>query len=119
MGKFLIHTNTAYLGLQGGVALNKETFTSGDPDRESAEAYMSTEVNLFDIGDLNLLTNATAYPSITAKGRWRFDFKFDLKYDLPMDFYIKAGITYNFDNQPIDESSKTDYVFQTTFGWEL
>lgn len=119
IGKYILHTNTTYWGFQGGFALNTEKFTSGDPNRESGEAYFGTELNLFDIGDLNLLTKATAYPSITSKGRWRFDFKFDMKYDLPLDFYIKMGVTYNFDNQPIDESSKTDYVFQTTFGWEL
>jgi len=119
VGKFAIHTNTTYWGFNAGAAVNNEVFTSGDPDRVSGEAYFGTELNMFDIGDLNLLTKGTAYPSLTEKGRWRFDFNFDLKYDLPMEFYVKAGITYNFDNRPVTGASKSDYVFQTTFGWEL
>jgi hypothetical protein len=56
---------------------------------------------------------------MTESGRWRIDYSFDTKYDLPLDFYIKVGFTLNYDNQPVAGASKTDYVFQTTFGWEL
>jgi hypothetical protein len=74
---------------------------------------------MFDVGDLNLFTGFTVYPSITEQGRVRADFKVDLKYDLPYDFFITLGFTNNFDNKPIEGASKNDYVFQTTFGWEL
>lgn len=119
IGKFVIHTNTTYWGFTGGIGLNGERYTSGDPDRRSGEGFLGTELNLFDIGDLNLLIKGTAYPSLTESGRWRFDFNFDTKYDLPKDFYIKLGLTYNFDNQPVSGASDHDYVFQTTFGWEF
>ena len=76
------------------------------------------ELNLFDIGDLSLLTHATGYPSLTEAGRFRLDFKFDLKYDLPLDFYIKTGTTVNYDSQPVAGGSDLDYVIQTGIGWE-
>ena len=82
------------------------------------EAYFGSELNMYDIGDLNLLTKASIYPSLTESGRWRVDFVFDAKYDLPLDFYIKLGINLNYDNQPVEGGSETDYVFQTGFGWE-
>jgi hypothetical protein len=59
------------------------------------------------------------YPGFTEKGRLRADFKTDLKYDLPLDFYIKVGFTWNFDNQPATGSSEYDYVMQTGIGWSL
>jgi len=33
--------------------------------------------------------------------------------------YVKLGYTLNYDSQPVEGASKNDYVFQTTFGWEL
>jgi len=118
LGKFIIHTNRAYWTLVGGAAYNVEKFTSEDPDRYSWEGFFGTELNLYKIGDLNLLTNFVAYPSFTESGRWRYDAKFDLKYDFPLDFYLKVGTTVNYDNRPVEGASEFDYVFQTTLGWE-
>ncbi len=119
LGKYLIHTNQTYWGVQGGVSFNNEDFSTETSTRRSGEAFVGTELNMYDIGDLNLLTNIVVYPSLTESGRWRIDYTFDTKYDLPLDFYIKLGFTLNFDNQPVENASTTDYVFQTTFGWEL
>lgn len=115
----MIHTNSTYFGFYGGAAANVESFIeSSSPDRKSGEAFFGLELNLFDIGDLSLLTNATGYPSLTESGRFRLDIKFDLKYDLPLDFYIKTGTTVNYDNKPIAGAGKLDYVIQTGIGWE-
>ncbi len=116
-GKFLIHTNDAYWGFAGGLSYVTEIFSSEDPDKQSLEMYFGTELNLYDIGDLSLLTKAIAYPGITERGRWRIDFNFDTKYDLPLDFYISVGLTINYDNQPVEGATAADYVFTTGFGW--
>ncbi len=118
LGKFMIHTNRTYWAFQGGVSVMNETFSDESTDRQSMEGFLGTELNMFDVGDLGLLTNATVFPGFTESGRWRIDFKFDLKYDLPLDFYIKLGFTVNYDNQPAEGASDTDYVFQTGFGWK-
>lgn len=119
MGKYALHTNQMYWGFSLGANYNNESYTDGiTPDRKSWEGFFGTEFNLFNIGDLSLLTNIVAYPSFTESGRWRSDFKFDLSYDLPLDFYVKLGYTLNFDNQPVAGSSKTDYVFHSGFGWK-
>jgi len=119
VGKYLIHTNKTYFGFQTGVNFNNETYFDDSPDRRSGEAFIGSELNLYDIGDLNLLTQVVAYPSFTDQGRFRTDFKFDLKYDFPRDFYIKLGTTLNYDNRPIEGATKLDYIFQTTVGWSL
>jgi len=120
IGNFLIQTNHMYWSLFIGAARNNETYTDPTiPDRSDAEANIGTELNLFDIGDFRFLTSLSVYKSITDGGRKRADFKIDLKYDLPLDFYIGLGYTLNYDNQPVEGASESDYVFQTSFGWEL
>jgi hypothetical protein len=118
-GKYVIHTNRLYWGFSLGANYNDENYSTPDiPQRKSWEGYMGTELNLFNIGDLNLMSSWIAYPSFTESGRWRSDFKFNVKYDLPLDFYIKAGFTLNYDNQPAEGSPQADYVLHTGIGWE-
>jgi Protein of unknown function, DUF481 len=117
VGKYVIHKNDAYWGFSGGANVNYEDFDDETDSRTSWEAFIGTELNLFDIGDLSLFTRATAYPSLTESGRFRADFNFDMKYDLPYDFFVQLGMTYNYDNRPVEGAPEGDYIFQTTFGW--
>ncbi len=117
-GKFIIQTNRVYWGIASGLNYNNETFSTENSDKQSIEGYLGTDLNIFDIGDLNLLTNIYFYPSFTERKRLRSDFKFDLKYDLPLDFYISLGVTINYDNQPVEGATEVDYVAHTGFGWE-
>jgi hypothetical protein len=120
MGKFIIHTNKSYWGFSAGGNYNNEIFSIDTvPDKKSWEGFLGTELNLFDIGDLTLSTKIFAYPGITEAGRWRADFNFDARYEMPFDddFYISMGVTFNYDNQPIESTSETDYVLHTGFGW--
>lgn len=119
LGYYMVRTNAAYFTVLGGLALNSETYTENvNPARESGEAFVGLEFNMFNTGDFSFLTNVTSYPSLTEEGRLRVDFKLDLKYDLPLDFYIKAGTTVNYDNQPVAGAADLDYVIQTGLGWE-
>jgi len=117
VGNYIIHTNQSYWALAAGISYNKENYTEAN-DRNSTEGFFGTELNMFDIGDLNLLAKLVAYPSFTESGRWRGDFVFDAKYDLPLDFYIRFGITVYYDNRPVEGAPETDYVLQSGFGWE-
>lgn len=126
LGKFVIHTNYTYWGFSLGANYNNETYYAANdtvpasPDRKSWEGFLGTELNLFDIGDLNLSSKLFAYPSFTEAGRWRTDFNFDAKYEMPFDddFFIRLGFTINYDNQPVEGASETDYVLSTGFGWQ-
>ncbi|MEA1896074.1 MAG: DUF481 domain-containing protein [Bacteroidota bacterium] len=120
-GNNITNTNKMIFSLSAGVAWNNEAYIeeAGEPDRNSVEGYAGLNLNLFNMGDISLLTKIDSYPSLTEKGRFRLDFNFDLKYDIPWDFYIKVGYTHNFDNQPVAGAPRHDYVLQTTFGWEL
>lgn len=121
IGNYIVQTNSMYWGMQTGISLNSERFNveNLDTSNTSAEAFLGTEANLYDIGDLTLLSRIVVYPSITESSRWRTDFNLDVKYDLPFDFFINLGVSLNYDNQPVQSSAQTDYVFQTTIGWSL
>lgn len=121
IGKYITQTNSAYWAVHAGASYNNESFTGDnlDKDKNSAEAFLATELNLYDIGDLSLLTRAVVYPSLTESGRWRIDYSLDVQYDLPLDFFVNFGINLNYDNKPVKTASETDYVFQTTFGWDF
>jgi hypothetical protein len=122
-GYFFIRNNHMYWQAFLGVAINNENFTEipemPSTDQESYEGLVSTEVNLYDVGDLNFFTNVAWYPSFTQAGRNRVNYSLNISYDLPLDFYVKTGLTLNYDSQPTPGASDTDYVFLTGFGWKL
>ncbi|TVP43577.1 MAG: DUF481 domain-containing protein [Mongoliibacter sp.] len=116
-GRDFFKSNAMYWRVFGGASFNNETFVGESMDRRSAEAWIASELNIFDLGDLDLLTNIFVYPSITQENRIRVDYRLDISYDLPLDFYIKTGLTLNYDNQPFQPSRSLDYIWQTTMGW--
>jgi len=117
-GYFIKKNNNLYFSAGAGLAFNNETYTDAIDSKNSMEAYLSSEFNKYDIGDFSILTSATLSPSITEKGRIRFDYKFNLKYDITSNLYIKSGFTLNYDNQPVKDATNADYTFQTTLGWD-
>lgn len=134
LGKFLQRTNSLYWNVTAGVAFTAETYapvfdpedgtSTTAPSRTSLEGFIGTELNMYDIGDLNLLTTLVLYPTIISDdsvepGRIRTDFRFDAKYDdfIIDDLYIRAGFTLNYDNRPVEAGKEVDYIFTTGFGW--
>ncbi len=120
VGKFIIRTNQMYWGAQFGASYNNEIYdvAQGTTANNSAEAFLGSELNLYDMGDISLLTKVALYPSLTESERLRIDYSLDLKYDLPFNFYINLGLGLNYDNRPVKDASETDYVFQSILGWE-
>lgn len=119
VGKYLVHSNKVNWTVSSGGVFSNEQFTSEENSRRSIEAYAATEVNIFNMGDINLQSSLYLYPGLTTPGRLRADYKIDLSYDLPFDFYVKLGFSLNYDNMPTNGAMTSDYVIQTTLGWKL
>ncbi|MCA0932131.1 DUF481 domain-containing protein [Lutimonas saemankumensis] len=117
-GYYFIRNNSMFFSAKAGLAYTTENFSNDTPDRNSTEGFLALGFNKYAIGDLSVQTNAALYPSFSQSGRYRVDFNFDMKYDLPLDFYIRLGLNYNYDNKPVEDASDSDYVFTTSFGWE-
>lgn len=119
IGNLIVGTNKMYLAGSAGLTLNRENYSNQASILYSKEAFLGSEFNVYDMGDLSLLTKLNYYPSLSEKKRYRINFSVDVKYDLPFDFFIKLGYTLNFDSRPPNEGTKDDYVFQSTLGWEF
>lgn len=119
LGYFVIRTNSMCLLGALGSAFTREDYSTDAPTRESFEGIVSVELNLFDVGDVSLLVASKLFPSFTEKEHLRMDHSFDVKYDLPLDVFVRAGITLNYDNQPVEGAVETNHVIQATLGWEL
>jgi hypothetical protein len=119
VGNYIVHSNKSYWGVAAGLSYNNESFTNETGSRNSLEGFAGSQVNIFDVGDLDFLSKLYFYPSITESGRFRTDFSLDTKYDLPLDFYIKLGVTINYDNRAAVAGHETDYIFSFSIGWEL
>jgi putative salt-induced outer membrane protein YdiY len=119
LGKLLISTNKLYLGLTIGLTYNIENYADSSLNKTSSEAFIGASFKMFDFKDIDLDTGLKFYPSLSEKGRRRTDYDLTLKYDLPLDFYIKMGFTFNYDNQPAIMGNDFDYIFTSGFGWDF
>jgi hypothetical protein len=118
-GRYLIVTPKLFWIAGIGISYNIEDFVDSELNKQSTELQLLTQFDMFNFDDISLSTKVVGYPSLSEKRRFRADYNFVLKYDLPLDFYIKAEFTLNYDNQPAIEGNFTDYVFSSGFGWEL
>ena len=104
-----INTQRKYIiTMSNGDRYNGTLRSNGNPDLvviQDIDTGPST-VNLIDIVYLKSVED-------------NFLSRINLKYEFPLDFFINLGFTLNYDNQPVEDASETDYVLQTTFGWEL
>lgn len=116
-GRYLVTNNKLLLGLSMGVNYNMEDFV--EESKASTETFISANLNLFNFKDVELVSRIDFFPSLSESGRRRLDYMIDAKYKLPMDFYIKAGLQFNYDNQSKVSGSNLDYIFTTGFGWEF
>mgnify|MGYP005838459147 CR=1 FL=1 len=119
IGHYVKKTNKVYFNYSIGLVYNNENYVPEIDDVKSFEGSIKLEYNMFDLGDFNMFTNITFYPSFTERGRVRLISKISAKYDLPRDLYIKTTYDYNLDNKPIEGASESDYVFTFGVGWEL
>ncbi len=119
MGRYLIGTPKLFWIAGIGVTYNIEDFVDQQLNKKSTELQLLTQFEMFNFEDFSFSTKVVAYPSLSEKGRFRTDYNLVMKYDLPLDFYIKAEFTLNYDNQPAIQGNFTDYIFFSGFGWEL
>jgi hypothetical protein len=121
-GNYIVNNQQMYFVTAAGVAWNYEDYTAASDSinpTNSAEAFLGFEYKIFDLGDLDMVTRVYGYPSLTESGRFRTDFNLDLRYEFAFDLFFGFGFTFNYDNRPAPGSDQTDYVLQTTIGWEF
>lgn len=89
IGKFIVHFNQTYLAFQGGLNLKNEKFQKDESSSQSGEAFLGAQYDMYDTGDLDLLTTAIVYPNFTQDMRIRTDFKFAFRDEFMFALYFK------------------------------
>ena len=97
---------------------NIEKYYTAINNRNSWEGFIGSNINIYGVHDFIFTSGIIAYPGITEKGRWRFDYNINTKYKFVFDFYITIGFSFNFDNQPVNNAPRTDYALTTGLGWK-
>ena len=118
-GKFLVNSNKMYLGVSIGLNYNIEYFADETADRRSAEAFAAVGLNMFDFEKIDITSNLRFLPSLSESERIRVDYDFKIKYKIIKDFYISAGLSFNYDNKTAAVGDQFDYVVNTGFGWKF
>jgi hypothetical protein len=118
-GRYMALTNKLSWGLNAGLNFNIEDFSDATTDRESAELFIGTNLDMFDYKDWSLKTNINVFPSLSESGRWRVDYNLDIKWDLPLDFYVKTSLQFNYDNRAASTGSDFDYIWTSGVGWSF
>ena len=118
-GKFLVNTNKMYLGVSAGLNYNIEYFADETDSRQSAEAFAAIGLNMFDFEKIDITSNLRMLPSLSEKERFRVHYNLKIKYKIITDFYISAGLSFNYDNKPATVGEQFDYVVNTGFGWKF
>lgn len=116
---FIRNQDVALSVMVGGSYNNERYLTEGEENTTSGEGYLALEANLFGYSDFSLFSKVQTYPSFTDKDRIRLNLDFNMKYDLPLDFYISASTTFNYDSKPQTDAASSDYVVQGGVGWEF
>lgn len=119
VGKYLIHTNHSYWNLQAGINNNDEDFMGDLPSNQTLEAIIGTDINFYDVGVFSLSGSLIGYKSFSEKGRYRSDAGISVTYNFIEDFFLKVGVSMNYDNMPTVGASDFDYVVQSTLGWKF
>ncbi len=120
IGNYIVRNNRWLISASGGANWANEQYT--DPDvmeKNSAEAFAGIELDIFDIGDLDIYSAFKVIPSFTDPGRVRMDFKTDFKWELISDLFFRVGLSTNYDNNPPEGTPRNDYVFDTSVGWSF
>ena len=121
-GKDIIHTYRSlfYTGL--GLSGNSETTLDLNIVSYNLEGVFMINYEFYKRTDpkVNIATKFDTYPSITARGRWRFDASLDARIEVFNDFYIGVSLYNNFDNSvELDADKHNDWGFNGTVSYSL
>jgi len=120
LGRYLVRKDNYYFSAALGADSNHEIFKTEDlGNNQSGEVFGELEFNAFAIKNLDFTTKIEYYQGVSDRGRNRVNYSLDIKWDLPKDFYIGAGLTMNYDNQPSQGASSLDYVINNSIGWKF
>lgn len=120
IGRDFIQSGTAGLFVLAGVVMNRERYSTDDPDqptKQGVEGQLQVNFNKYTFTKTQISGKLTAYPNVTTPGRVRLGGDFSLRFQLARNLYLKLSLYENFDNRPPVNAKKNDFGTNTSIGW--
>jgi hypothetical protein len=118
-GSYFFRNINGYLSFSLGGTYNDELFTGSTQSFKSSEAFGNLHFEYALLKDINVVTDATGFPSLTESGRFRSAVKTDLMINFSTHFRTSLGFMLNTDSKPPVSSSRSDYIINLKLGWKL
>ncbi|HEY6188788.1 MAG TPA: DUF481 domain-containing protein [Pyrinomonadaceae bacterium] len=121
IGRSLRQTERTRISIFGGLAETRENYsaTTGKPVTTNTDALTGLDFNTFRFSKTDINSRFILYPSLTAAGRMRMQFKSDLRIKIVKDLMWGFHIYENFDSQPPVKAGKNDFSVSTSLGWKF
>jgi hypothetical protein len=110
------------LSVSAGLDVSSERFSDGRAPSDSLEALVGMDYALSALGgrERTLTAGFTVFPSLSLKGRVRFEAKLSARRELFRNFFFNLQFFDSFDNRAADsEATKNDLGVTTSLGWSF
>lgn len=118
-GRFLVHTNSAQLGIIAGLQFSQEWIpeqVNSEPNLEGA-ATIRYQMYRYDSPKHNVNVAFDIFPNLTPVGRIRSDFSMTLRWELVSDLFWDLYFYRSYDSESPSGSS-SDFGVVVSIGWE-
>ena len=121
LGRNLKQTENTRLSIFGGLAGNREKYSTstGSPESTNADAMAGADFITFRFGKTDLRSRISLFPSLTTPGRMRLQATSNLKFKIARDLYLGFHVYENFDSKPPVRADKNDLGISTSLSWKF
>ena len=121
LGRNLRQTENTRLSIFGGLAVNREKYSTStvSPESTNADGMAGLDFLTFRFGKTDLRSRISLFPSLTTPGRMRLQATSNLKFKIARDLYLGFHVYENFDSKPPVRADKNDLGVSTSLGWKF
>lgn len=121
-GRYVHQTPHSEVSGVAGVTVNSERSIDSSENQESAELVFGLGWRIYklDTPKTSLASELALYPSLTEEDRYRGHADISLRYEIISDFFFDLSFYYDYDSEPLSETSeKDDYGITTSLGYSF
>ena len=121
LGRNLKQTENTRLSIFGGLAGNREKYSTStsSPESTNADAMAGADFITYRFGKTDLRSRISLFPSLTTPGRMRLQATSNLKFKIARDLYLGFHVYENFDSKPPVRADKNDLGISTSLSWKF
>jgi hypothetical protein len=119
IGRYLVQSNRALMGVAAGLVVTREIPVSGDSTSNIEAALgLSSSYFTYNSPKTSFTLNTAAFPSLNVGGRVRVELDTSLKREIVSDFTVGFTVYDSYDSKPPTEGAKKNDIGVTlNVGW--